>query len=168
MSLDSAAAVLFDALKSRGLTLAGAESCTGGLVSAALTELPGASSVFLGSVVSYSNEAKRRLLGVRTETLESHGAVSAECAGEMARGAARAFSADCSFAVTGIAGPSGGLPDKPVGTVWLAFVAGGSLAVERLSLSGDRRRIREESAERALAGLLAMVSGQTDPLRNLA
>lgn len=160
MSLDSAASILFSALSARGLTLAGAESCTGGLASSAFVGIPGASGVFLGSVVAYSNEAKSRLLSVSEATLGLHGAVSSECAREMAAGAARAFSASCAFAITGIAGPGGAQPGKPVGTVWLGYALAGETSSELLTLSGGRGSIRTRAAERALAGLAAFVAAR--------
>lgn len=98
-----------------------AESCTGGLLSAAMTAVPGTSAIYPGSFVTYGNEAKVNLLGVRSSTLIDYGAVSRECAVEMARGAKRAIDADFALSITGIAGPSGGSAEKPVGTVWLAL-----------------------------------------------
>ena len=112
-------AIVLELCREAGLTLATAESCTGGLVSARLTSVPGASEVFVGGVVSYSNETKRRLLGVRGEILSEYGAVSAETAAAMAAGAREALDADVAVAVTGVAGPDGGTPEKPVGLVFL-------------------------------------------------
>ncbi len=112
-------------LRERGMTLAVAESCTGGRLAAAFTEAAGASEFFAGGVVAYSNEVKIAVLGVGRETIECNGAVSCQVAEEMACGARRATGADLAIAITGIAGPGGGTPDKPVGTVWIA-VAGPS------------------------------------------
>src|SRR3989304_5781049 len=111
-------------LTERKMTLALGESCPGGLVGHRLTNVPGSSSYVLGGIVAYSNEAKERLLGVRHETLEEQGAVSPETAIEMARGARAALGADVGLSVTGIAGPGGGTPDKPVGLVYVALAAG--------------------------------------------
>ena len=105
----------------KGWTLSTAESCTGGSIAASLTQIPGASGYFLGSVVSYSNEAKENILGVSKDTIEKYGAVSQETVREMVLGASQAFKSEFSIAVTGIAGPSGGTPEKPVGTVWFAM-----------------------------------------------
>jgi len=160
LSLESAAGALFAALRDRGLTLAGAESCTGGLASAAITAMPGASGVFLGSVVAYSNRAKERLLSVPEGVISRHGAVSGQCALAMAEGAASAFAADCSFSVTGIAGPGGALPGKPVGTVWIACRTPGESRTERLSLQGDRDSVRLQAAERALAALASLAGAR--------
>jgi len=137
----------------RGLSVACAESCTGGLVGAAITDVPGSSSVFLGSAVCYSNGAKHSILGVGRELIETHGAVSGECALEMARGARRVFGADLAVAVTGIAGPDGGTAGKPVGTVWFG-VSGpeGERAFLR-NLAGDRPHIRRWSTAIALETL---------------
>ena len=111
-------------LQERGETLAVAESCTGGWIGKAITDLPGSSAWFEAGFVTYSNEAKKRLLGVRSRTLEAHGAVSAETAAEMAQGALERARADWSLAVTGIAGPGGGAAQKPVGLVCFAWAGG--------------------------------------------
>lgn len=141
-------------LRGNGWTLAFAESCTGGLLSASVTELAGVSDVFLGSVVSYSNEAKKDLLHVDDRTLKSVGAVSEETAREMVRGACRALRADAAVAVTGIAGPSGGTPDKPVGTVCFAAVtpkmAPGREVSTTRHFTGDRISVQRQSVEFAL------------------
>jgi len=130
-------------LKSRGQTLALAESCTGGLVAARLTEVPGASDYFLGSAVTYANSAKAGIAGVRLETLQRFGAVSEETASEMAAGARLRFGATIALAVTGIAGPSGGTAEKPVGTVHMALDAADGTRLHRRHLfPGDRTQIR--------------------------
>ncbi len=142
-------------LRQRGETLAAAESCTGGWLAKAMTDLPGSSAWFAAGLVAYSNEAKRRLLGVRRETLAAHGAVSRETAAEMAEGALKAGGADLSLAVTGIAGPSGGAEGKPVGTVCFAFARRGQPPEsEARCFEGDRRAVRAQSVEHALNGLL--------------
>jgi nicotinamide-nucleotide amidase len=134
-------------LKERGQTLALAESCTGGLIGTLLTDVPGSSGYFLGGVVSYANSAKEALLGVSPETLSSHGAVSLEVAAEMARGARERFGASVGAAVTGIAGPDGGTPDKPVGTVCLAVSGPGDRAVAKKRIfPGDRSVVRRAAA----------------------
>ena len=150
---DTAARRLVEALSRSSMTLAGAESCTGGLVAASVTAIPGASDVFLGAIVAYSNAAKTGLLAVPGELLQAHGAVSRECAIAMAAGAAGAFGADVSYAITGIAGPGGGSPEKPVGTVWLAYWVRGAILSELLELGGTRDDIRKNAADRVLARL---------------
>lgn len=131
-------------------TLACAESCTGGLASAAITAVAGASSFFLGCVVSYSNEAKRRLLGVDEGTLAAFGAVSEETAVAMASGAAAAFGSDFAFSITGVAGPGGGSDGKPVGTVCFAYVSPSATESERLVFPGARSDVRHAAAAHAL------------------
>ena len=159
----AAARELLRLLAARGMTLACAESCTGGLVAAALTDIPGASRVFWGSVVSYANAAKERLLGVDPKTIAERGAVSRECAREMAAGALEASGADLAVAVTGIAGPEGGSPGKPVGTVWLAWAAsGGDSREEKRSFEGDRAAIRAAAAARALAGAVEFLGDRRE------
>jgi nicotinamide-nucleotide amidase len=136
--------------RAQGLTLAAAESCTGGLVGARLTSIPGSSDVFLGSIVAYADAVKRAVLGVPGETLEQHGAVSAEAAAAMAAGARGRLSADVAVSVTGIAGPGGGTPEKPVGLVYLhALAPHGERAVE-FNLPGGRDQIRRRAAVSAL------------------
>ena len=131
-------AVVGGMLRERGLTLAVAESCTGGAIAAAVTSVPGASAVFCGGVVAYSNAAKEDLLGVPERALVADGAVSERVALAMAAGARRRFSADVGLATTGIAGPTGGTPDKPVGTVWLAYDDGDTQRAVRLQFTRDR------------------------------
>ena len=144
------AAVVLDQLRGRGMRLAVAESCTGGLVGQRLTAIPGASDVFAGGVVAYADQAKLTLLAVPRDTLEGHGAVSEETVQAMVRGACRVFGVPCGVAVTGIAGPTGGSPDKPVGTVWLAASAETQLRVVQRVFPGDREEIRARSAQAAL------------------
>jgi competence/damage-inducible protein CinA-like protein len=142
--------LVLDLCRARGLTLATAESCTGGMVAERLTAVPGSSDVFLGAVVAYSDEVKRRKLGVADEILERHGAVSAEAAEAMAAGVRSALGADVAVAVTGIAGPGGGSDDKPVGLVYLhAEGPQGARSVD-FTLPGDRESIRRRASVTAL------------------
>ncbi len=140
----------------RGWTIATAESCTGGMVSSALTGIPGASEMFERGFVTYSNESKQEMLGVAKETIESHGAVSGETAAEMAKGALAHSRADIAISVTGIAGPDGGTPEKPVGLVWFGVAArGGAASTHRRLFPGtERARIRDAAVETALELLL--------------
>lgn len=139
------------ALCARSAMLATAESCTGGLVAAACTSMAGSSLWFERGVVSYSNAAKTQLLGVSADLIDAHGAVSAEVARAMAEGALRISSARFAVAVTGVAGPGGGTPAKPVGTVWLAVCErGGTARATLLQASGDRAAIRSRSVARVL------------------
>jgi nicotinamide-nucleotide amidase len=137
-------------LKQRGLTLAVAESCTGGLIGHRLTNVPGSSGYFTDSVVTYSNASKVRLLGVPEETLRQHGAVSAETVAAMAEGVQRVSNADIGLAVTGIAGPTGGTPAKPVGLVYLGRADAKETVTEELRLRGDRLMVKERAAQNAL------------------
>lgn len=133
------------------LKITTAESCTGGLIAAALVNVPGVSGQFEEGYITYSNEAKEKLLGVSHETLEQFGAVSVQTAEEMAKGARKAAGADVSVISTGIAGPDGGTEEKPVGLVYLACSLEEETEVERHIFSGDRQQIRGKSAEAALA-----------------
>ncbi|MBW3593522.1 MAG: CinA family nicotinamide mononucleotide deamidase-related protein [Actinobacteria bacterium] len=142
--------LVLEGCRERGFRLATAESCTGGLVGARLTSVPGASDVFMGAIVSYADDVKRDLLGVGGVVLAREGAVSAEAAEAMAEGARRALRADVALAVTGIAGPDGGTPEKPVGLVFLHAAAPGASAAERLVLPGGREDVRTRAA---VAGL---------------
>lgn len=142
-------------LIARGASLATAESCTGGLIAAACTELAGSSVWFDRGFVTYSNEAKTAQLGVDPALIAAHGAVSEPVAQAMARGALTHSRADLAVAVTGIAGPSGGSPDKPVGTVWLAWAArDGEVATQRCHFPGDRSEVRTRTCAVALQGLV--------------
>ncbi len=138
--------------------LATAESCTGGMISAQCTDMAGSSAWFDCGFVSYSNHAKTHLLGVDSKLLLQHGAVSQAVAMAMAQGAVARSQAHVSLAVTGIAGPGGATLDKPVGTVWLAWVVDGEVISERQQFSGDRQSIRHATTAHALVGLLARLS----------
>jgi PncC family amidohydrolase len=143
---------LLERLARDGLRIAVAESCTGGLLGGRITDAAGASRAFLGGVIAYSNEAKARHLGVDARLFDDgHGAVSAAVAEGMARGALRHFGADVALAVSGIAGPGGGTPDKPVGLVWLAAVGPRDLlSVHRIRADGDRAAVRRQAVAEAL------------------
>lgn len=140
------AAAAGEKLKARGRTVAGAESCTGGLVSKLITDVPGSSAWFLGGVTAYSNSAKVRFLGVKASTLKKNGAVSQECAGEMAAGTRKAFRSDYAFSVTGIAGPDGGTPEKPAGLVYFGLAGPRKLATFRRQFRGGRETVRARAA----------------------
>lgn len=144
-------ASLIDKLAELGLQVATAESCTGGLLAAALTSVPGASDVFACGVVSYSNESKIRLLGVEAATLASHGAVSGETALAMARGMRERGGADLAISITGIAGPGGGSAEKPVGLVYIGLADGSAARAKENRFAGSREEIRRQAAEAALA-----------------
>ncbi len=155
------ARVVLSLLQERSMKLAIAESCTGGLLGERITAIPGSSAVFLGGVIAYSDEVKIRYLDVPRELLMTHGAVSEPVASAMARGAARRFGAPASLAITGIAGPSGGTPEKPVGTVWIAACLAGAERTAKLNLTGERDDIRSRSAQAALNLLRKMLLGQS-------
>jgi PncC family amidohydrolase len=137
-------------LVQQGLTLVTAESCTGGLIAHRITNVPGSSAYYLGGFVTYANEVKESLLGVRQETLLAHGAVSEETAREMAEGARLELGADLGLSVTGICGPTGGTPTKPVGLTYIALATADSVRCERHVWQGDRLANKEQSAEAAL------------------
>ncbi len=151
--------VVVNLLKQRRKTLAVAESCTGGLIANRITDVPGASEVFLGGVVSYANSAKERFLGVRPETLLEHGAVSAAVACEMAAGAREKFGSDYALAVTGIAGPTGGTAEKPPGTVFIALATGTGVAVKKLLNPWDRVVFKQVTSTQAMEWLRRTLSG---------
>ncbi len=149
---------LADALRRRGWHLASAESCTGGLIAAACTAVAGSSDWFERGFVTYSNAAKAEMLGVDPALISAHGAVSEAVAQAMARGAVERARVELGVAVTGIAGPGGATPGKPVGTVWLALAVRGAAAdiqvrAERLQLAGDRSAVREQTVRQALRRL---------------
>jgi len=148
------AAVVLEAARARGVRIAVAESCTGGLVAKRLTDTPGSSDVVVGGVVAYDNAVKTALLDVPPALIERHGAVSEEVVRAMASGAVRRFGVGLAAAVTGIAGPSGGSPEKPVGTVWLGTALGSDVDATRVQLPGPRDNIRSRAAQAALFLLL--------------
>jgi nicotinamide-nucleotide amidase len=137
-------------LRERGLTLAVAESCTGGLVADRLTDAAGSSAYFERGVVVYSNRAKRELLGVPEEVLRAHGAVSGPCAEAMVQAICAQTGSDCGLAITGIVGPDGGTPAKPVGTVFIGVSVGGTVETRRCLFLGDRRAVKGQAAGTAL------------------
>lgn len=149
----------------RGQVIATAESCTGGLIAAALTELAGSSNWFDRGFVTYSNNAKRQMLGVTAETLQGPGAVSAASVAEMARGALSHSSATMSVSVSGVAGPGGGSADKPVGTVWMAWASlDYGHRTRHFQFSGDRASVRRQAVTEAIRGLIdCILSEQADP-----
>lgn len=158
--MDPEAEELGRRLSGKQAFLAVAESCTGGLIAKRITDIAGSSGWFERGLVVYSNQAKQDLLGVTPELLEQSGAVSRECALAMARGLLVMTPADWGLAVTGIAGPGGGSPEKPVGLVWLAWSQrGGTVEAEALQLSGSREQIRAAAADAALRGLLKRLRG---------
>jgi len=144
---------LVELYRSAGKMCATAESCTGGGIGAAITAVAGSSEMFHGGVISYSNEVKRAVLGVKAETLEKFGAVSSETAAEMAAGAKRLTGADVAVAVTGIAGPGGGSAEKPVGLVWFGLATDAGVRTERALFPGDREDVRSATVLHALGML---------------
>lgn len=154
--MDKAQKLLKVAVNSK-ITVSVAESCTGGLLGAKITSISGSSEYFLGGVITYSNEAKMKLLGVKRQTLKKFGAVSEECAKEMAWGVKKLLRSDCAIAITGIAGPLGGTAEKPVGTVFIAVALGKKVAVRRFNFSGTREAIRAQSVESAIDMALEML-----------
>lgn len=153
------AAALGNTLLHQGLTVAVAESCTGGMIGSSLTSIPGCSAWFKGGIIAYSDRVKRALLGVSEEILAAHGAVSGETVQAMALGAALRLESDCALSVSGIAGPGGGTPEKPVGLVWTGVCRGTEIRVARHVFSGDRREVRGLAAGAALRELLALLGG---------
>lgn len=154
--LESLAVELGRALMARGWRVATAESCTGGWIAKALTDVAGSSRWFEGGIVAYSNAAKMALLGVPGDVLAAHGAVSEETVRAMAEGARSRFGADLAVAVSGIAGPDGGSADKPVGTVHFAFAAPGGVTAARRIFAGDRETVRRQTVALALERLVAL------------
>ncbi len=144
------AETLLQQCRKRGLRLATAESCTGGLIAALLTEIPGSSDVFERGFVTYSNEAKMELLGVPREIIDTHGAVSEACARAMAEGALRHSRADIAVSVTGIAGPGGGSVEKPLGLVWMGCATAEKVSAEKHQFAGSRSEVRLKTVVEAL------------------
>jgi nicotinamide-nucleotide amidase len=156
--LERLAAEIGAALKARGLWLATAESCTGGWIGEAVTSVSGSSQWYDRGFITYTNQAKQDILGVNEETLEHHGAVSEQTVREMAQGTLQHSRADVSLAISGIAGPTGGTAEKPVGLVWFAWSAkNGATRSEKQVFSGDRREVRRQAVEAALKGVLALL-----------
>jgi nicotinamide-nucleotide amidase len=145
---------LVKSLSEKKMTCAVAESCTGGGVGNVITSVPGASEVFWGGVISYDNSVKRDVLGVPEDILMKYGAVSAEWAAAMAEGARRLLKTDLAVSVTGIAGPGGGSPEKPVGLVWFGLSTASDVVAEKIIFSGDRETVRSSAVEQAIKMLL--------------
>lgn len=150
IDVDSLEQVVGDALKEKGMTLSVAESCTGGLLSKRITDIPGCSAYYKGGVCSYSNEVKQNVLGVKAETLEKYGAVSEQTAGEMAEGVAKALHTDIGVGITGIAGPDGGTEEKPAGLVYISVYANGMSYTKKMQSAFGRDRVRNQAASIAL------------------
>jgi PncC family amidohydrolase len=148
-------------LKQRGLKLAVAESCTGGLVADRITDVPGSSDYFRGGIVAYAYEAKVTLLGVSWATLRAFGAVSRETVMEMARGARTALGTDLAISISGIAGPGGGMPNKPIGTTWFGLSTAAEDQAHVHQFQGERRQIKEQAADAALRLVLEFLQGST-------
>ena len=151
-------AQLAQLLSQRGWMMTSAESCTGGMIAAACTDLAGSSAWFERGFVTYSNASKSELLGVDAQLIEQHGAVSETVAHAMSLGALRQSSAQVAVAVTGIAGPSGGTPEKPVGTVWFGWAVAGTVHTQLQRFDGDRAAVRTAAVQHALGGLVRLLS----------
>jgi PncC family amidohydrolase len=149
-------------LRQGGLKLAIAESCTGGLIGHRITDVPGSSDYFIGGVVAYAYEAKVALLGVSWDTLNKYGAVSRETVLEMAAGVRQTLGTDIAVSVSGIAGPGGGLPNKPVGTVWVGLVASDGQWARTFLFTGDRQENKASAADAALQMLVEYLEGKRD------
>jgi nicotinamide-nucleotide amidase len=149
--------ILHQLLTNNGLTLSLAESCTGGKLASLFTAIPGSSRYFLGGVVSYSNEAKQNILGVNASAIEQQGAVSQPVVEQMALGAQRIFHSDCAIATSGIAGPDGGTPDKPVGTVWIAVVYQNQMRTQQFHFSQNRESNILRACNNGIQLLLEMI-----------
>lgn len=153
-----ASKALGEALRVRGLRLAAAESCTGGLIAHCLTNVSGSSDWFVGAVVAYANHVKQGVLGVSPAVIALKGAVSRETVEAMALGVCDLLGADAALAVSGVAGPGGGTPEKPVGTVWMAWRLGSAVQSRCRHFSGSRLRIKQQTAAEAITGMLEMVT----------
>jgi PncC family amidohydrolase len=159
---DSLEMQIGELLRTRKLKLATAESCTGGLIASRITDVPGSSDYFVGGVAAYAYEAKVGLLRVSWDTLQTYGAVSRETVLQMARGAREVLQADIAISVSGIAGPGGGLPDKPVGTTWMALSTRDGEWARVYCFDGDRLQNKSSSADAALQLLLDYLNGSRD------
>lgn len=148
---------IISSLIEKNISVATAESCTGGKIASAVTDIPGASGIFGYGVVTYSNEAKVKILGVSQSTLDAHGAVSEETAYEMAKGLRKLSGADVAVSVTGIAGPGGGSAEKPVGLVYMGLAVNGEIFVKKNLFKGDRDEIRRQTVETALCWIAEKV-----------
>jgi PncC family amidohydrolase len=157
MELTNLVENIAEILLKRNLTLSTAESCTGGNIAHQVTLVPGSSEYFKGGVVSYSNDVKLRVLGVSSESLEAHGAVSREVVTEMLAGAVRVLDTDCAVATSGVAGPGGGTPEKPVGTVWIGARVGEKDVIRLFRFGTDRSLNIESATEAALRLLLELL-----------
>jgi len=158
MNFETVVLQLADALRAKGWRIASAESCTGGLIAAACTAVAGSSDWFERGFVTYSNEAKTDLLGVTPELIATHGAVSEEVARAMVQGALARAPVQAAVAVTGIAGPGGAVPGKPVGTVWMAWGTPAGVHTVRLQLPGDRSAVRAATVDAALDRLIGLAA----------
>lgn len=155
--------VLGQLLLERELTVSSAESCTGGNIAHRIVQMPGSSAYFLGSIVSYSNDVKADVLGVRRSEISAHGAVSRQVVEAMARGASRLMRSDCAIATSGIAGPDGGTKYKPVGTVWLAVKYGETIVSECHHFSGDRNQVIESATDHGMVMLINLLRNNYEP-----
>lgn len=160
--LDAAVDRLIQSCQKRRLSLAGAESCTGGLMAGAITRRPGVSSLFYGCIVSYANSAKSALLHVPASILEKEGAVSEACAAAMAKGAAEAFGTDAAWSITGVAGPTGGSVNKPVGYVCFGYYVNKTIRTESRQFDGNRDSIREQAVLHACLALSAILDSEVE------
>jgi PncC family amidohydrolase len=159
-NVDSSLEILIgNILRQRGIKLVAAESCTGGLISSRLTDVPGSSEYFLGSIVAYAYEVKVALLNVSWDTLNTHGAVSRETVLEMARGARNHLNGDIAISVSGVAGPGGGTPEKPVGTTWIGLISHEGEWAKEFRFSGNRKQNKSSAADAALQMLLDYLQG---------
>jgi len=149
--------IVGEILRNKKLTLSAAESCTGGRIGDKITNIPGSSDYFLGSMVTYSNEAKLALLEVKIESLKAYGAVSEQIAKEMGLGSRKVFGSDIGISTTGIAGPSGGSKEKPVGLVWFAVTDGKATKTDSVVFSGDRLDVKESAANHAIEMIIAFL-----------
>jgi len=149
-------------LTKHNFSIATAESCTGGLLAHILTSVSGSSNYYVGGIVAYSNRIKEKLLGVRPETLEQHGAVSSQTAQEMAVGIREKFKTDIGLSTTGIAGPTGGTPAKPVGLVWIGLSFKAKTTTIKCQFDGDREQVKTSSVQKILQVLLNDLNGQID------